>query len=69
VEAEERQTYDGNLILASVASAQLSRDEKRASYIVYPPLVVAFALAGRVSIDFETDPIGGLQGQVDDERC
>ncbi|MFN2417960.1 MAG: aconitate hydratase, partial [Candidatus Limnocylindria bacterium] len=30
----------------------------RASYLASPPLVVAFALAGRVDIDLTTDPIG-----------
>lgn len=30
----------------------------RANYIMSPPLVVAYALAGSMQIDFETDPIG-----------
>ena len=30
----------------------------RANYLASPPLVVAFALAGRVDIDFDTEPIG-----------
>jgi aconitate hydratase len=30
----------------------------RASYLASPPLVVAFALAGRVDIDLTTDPLG-----------
>jgi aconitate hydratase len=30
----------------------------RANYLCSPPLVVAYALAGRVDIDFETEPIG-----------
>jgi len=30
----------------------------RANYLASPPLVVAYALAGRVDIDFETEPIG-----------
>jgi aconitate hydratase len=30
----------------------------RANYLASPPLVVAYALAGRVDIDFETDPLG-----------
>ena len=30
----------------------------RASYLASPPLVVAFALAGRIDIDITTDPIG-----------
>ncbi len=30
----------------------------RANYLASPPLVVAYALAGTVDIDFETQPIG-----------
>jgi aconitate hydratase len=30
----------------------------RANYLASPPLVVAYALAGRVDIDFETEPLG-----------
>ncbi len=30
----------------------------RANYLASPPLVVAYALAGRIDIDFETEPIG-----------
>jgi aconitate hydratase len=30
----------------------------RANYLASPPLVVAYALAGRIDIDFEKEPIG-----------
>jgi aconitate hydratase len=30
----------------------------RANYLASPPLVVAYALAGRTDIDFDTEPIG-----------
>ncbi len=30
----------------------------KANYLASPPLVVAFALAGRINIDFETEPLG-----------
>ena len=30
----------------------------RANYLASPPLVVVYALAGRVDIDFEKEPIG-----------
>jgi len=30
----------------------------RANYLASPPLVVAYALAGRCDIDFQTEPIG-----------
>ena len=29
----------------------------KANYLASPPLVVAYALAGRIDIDFETEPI------------
>ncbi len=36
----------------------------RANYLASPPLVVAYALAGTMDIDFETDPIGqGADGK------
>lgn len=30
----------------------------RANYLASPPLVVAFALAGNITIDFETESLG-----------
>jgi aconitate hydratase len=36
----------------------------KANFLMSPPLVVAFALAGRIDLDFATDPIGtGKDGQ------
>ncbi|KFR17603.1 Iron-responsive element-binding protein 2, partial [Opisthocomus hoazin] len=36
----------------------------RANYLASPPLVVAYAIAGTVKIDFETEPLGtGLNGK------
>ena len=35
----------------------------RANYLASPPLVVAYALAGRVDIDFETEPLGVVDGK------
>ena len=32
----------------------------RANYLLSPPLVIAYALAGTVSIDFESDPLGKI---------
>ena len=37
----------------------------RANYLASPPLVVAYALAGRVDIDFEKEPIGKGKGGKD----
>ena len=30
----------------------------RANYLASPPLVIAYALAGRCDFDFETEPLG-----------
>jgi aconitate hydratase len=35
----------------------------RANYLASPPLVVAFALAGRLTIDFDTEPLGVVNGE------
>jgi len=52
-----------NLVVASVLSGNRNFEgrihpEIRANYLASPPLVVAYALAGRVDINLETDPIG-----------
>ncbi|HYH66248.1 MAG TPA: aconitate hydratase AcnA [Urbifossiella sp.] len=39
--------------------------EVRANYLASPPLVVAYALAGRIDIDWDTEPVGiGSDGQA-----
>ncbi|HUR37010.1 MAG TPA: aconitate hydratase AcnA [Terriglobales bacterium] len=54
---------DSGLVVASVLSGNRNfegriNSEVRANYLMSPPLVVAFALAGRIDIDFNTQPIG-----------
>ncbi|WP_436644247.1 aconitate hydratase AcnA [Microbaculum sp. FT89] len=54
---------DGGLVAASVLSGNRNFEGRihkscRANYLASPPLVVAFALAGRVDIDFDTEPLG-----------
>ncbi len=54
---------DKNLVVASVLSGNRNfegriNSEVRANYLMSPPLVVAFALAGRVDINLRKDPIG-----------
>jgi aconitate hydratase len=54
---------DKNLVVASVLSGNRNFEgrissEVRANYLMSPPLVVAFALAGRIDIDLRKDPIG-----------
>ncbi len=51
------------LVVAAVLSANRNFEGRvnpltRANYLVSPPLVVAYALAGRIDIDFETEPLG-----------
>jgi aconitate hydratase len=62
--AEVSQAIDeNNLVVASVLSGNRNFEgrinaEVRANYLMSPPLVVAFALAGRVDVDLHSDPIG-----------
>ena len=61
VEADE-------LVVAAVLSGNRNFEGRihplvRASYLASPPLVVAFALAGRVDIDLTTEPLGHRGGR------
>ena len=52
-----------NLVVASVLSGNRNfegriNSEVRANYLMSPPLVVAFALAGRIDIDLRDEPLG-----------
>ncbi len=54
---------DGNLVVTSVLSGNRNFEGRvnpvvRANYLASPPLVVAYALAGTMNIDFETEPLG-----------
>ena len=61
---------DGMLTVAAVLSGNRNFEgrvnpQTRFNYLASPPLVVAYALAGRVDIDFEKEPIGlGSKGPV-----
>jgi aconitate hydratase len=55
---------DGDLVVCSVLSGNRNFEarihpEVKANYLASPPLVVAYALAGRMDIDFENEPIAG----------
>src|SRR5207244_2756424 len=55
---------DGDLVVCSVLSGNRNFEarihpEVKANYLASPPLVVAYALAGRMDIAFETEPIAG----------
>ena len=54
---------DNDLVASAVLSGNRNFEgrvhpQTRANYLASPPLVVAYALAGRCDIDFETEPIG-----------
>jgi aconitate hydratase len=54
---------DGHLVVAAVLSGNRNFEgrvhpEVRANYLASPPLVVAYALAGRVDIDLYNEPLG-----------
>ncbi|MBC8332092.1 MAG: aconitate hydratase AcnA, partial [Anaerolineae bacterium] len=60
---------EGELVAAAVLSGNRNFEGRisphvRANYLASPPLVVAYALAGTVDIDLETQPLGtGKDGQ------
>jgi aconitate hydratase len=65
-----RAIESGDLIVASVLSGNRNFEGRvhpltKANYLASPPLIVAFALAGKVDIDWETEPLGiGTSGPV-----
>lgn len=59
----EQAVRDNDIIAASVLSGNRNFEARihasiKTNFLMSPPLVVAFALAGRVDIDFQTDPLG-----------
>lgn len=59
----ERAINDNQLVTASVLSGNRNFEARihgaiKANFLMSPPLVVAFALAGRIDIDLTKDPIG-----------
>jgi aconitate hydratase len=62
-EAVERAVKEGQLVATAVLSGNRNFEGRihplvRASYLASPPLVVAYALAGRVDIDLSREPLG-----------
>ncbi|MCH7664331.1 MAG: aconitate hydratase AcnA [Acidobacteria bacterium] len=61
---------EGDLVACSVLSGNRNFEGRigpdvRANYLASPPLVVAYALAGRIDIDLATEPLGeGKDGPV-----
>ncbi len=61
---------DNDLVAASVLSGNRNFEARvhqsiRANFLMSPPLVVAFALAGRVQIDFDSEPLGKAEDGTD----
>jgi aconitate hydratase A / 2-methylisocitrate dehydratase len=60
---------EGDLVVCSVLSGNRNFEarihpEVKANYLASPPLVVAYALAGRMDVDLETEPLGqGSNGE------
>ncbi len=62
-EAVARQVEDGGLVATAVLSGNRNFEGRihplaRASYLASPPLVVAFALTGRIDVDLSREPLG-----------
>jgi len=62
-EAISKGVADGDLVVCAVLSGNRNFEarihpEVKANYLASPPLVVAYALAGRMDLDLETEPIG-----------
>ncbi len=62
-ESISRAIDDGKLTVAAVLSGNRNFEgrvnpQTRFNYLASPPLVVAYALAGRMDIDFDAEPIG-----------
>ena len=61
---------DGELVVASVLSGNRNFEarihpEVKANYLASPPLVVAYALVGRMDVDLTTEPLGQDQNGED----
>ncbi|MGZ5552919.1 MAG: aconitate hydratase, partial [Chthoniobacterales bacterium] len=59
----EKTINDNDLVAASVLSGNRNFEARvhqniKANFLMSPPLVVAFALAGRVDVNLSTDPLG-----------
>ena len=66
----EKAILDNNLIAASVLSGNRNFEARvhqnvRGNFLMSPPLVVAYALAGRVNIDLTTEPLGQAEDGSD----
>ncbi len=58
-----KQIYEKDLIVAGILSGNRNFEGRinphtKANYLASPPLVVAYAIAGTIAIDLETEPLG-----------
>ena len=58
-----KEIHSGGLVVSAVLSGNRNFEGRvhadvRANYLASPPLVVAYAIAGKVDIDWETEPLG-----------
>ena len=63
-----RKITENDLVAAAVASSNRNFEGRihanvKANYLASPPLVVALAIAGRIDIDVENEPIGTVDGK------
>ncbi|MDR1405073.1 MAG: aconitate hydratase AcnA [Candidatus Methanoplasma sp.] len=63
-----REIKSGGLAVAAIASSNRNFEGRihalvKANYLASPPLVVAFAIAGRADIDLETEPLASADGK------
>jgi aconitate hydratase len=68
--AIEQIVNERDVIAASVLSGNRNFEARvhqsiKANFLMSPPLVVAFAIAGRIDVDFATDPVG--QGEFGED--
>ena len=68
--AIEKAILDNNIIAASVLSGNRNFEARvhqnvRGNFLMSPPLVVAYALAGRVNIDLTAEPLGQAEDGSD----
>ena len=70
----EKAILDNDIIAASVLSGNRNFEARvhqnvRGNFLMSPPLVVAFALAGRVNIDLTSEPLGQAKDGADVFLC
>lgn len=63
-----RTIRDNNLVAAAIASSNRNFEGRihplvKANYLASPPLVIAFAIAGRVDIDLDKEPLANVNGK------